>query len=103
MSKIINILHVRASPRDVAHGSVSRKLGNAFFAKLSTQAAESNTEINTVVRDLARATLPHLSQEYAEKGFAFAPAIPKSGELSAELQAADVVVIETPVHNFAAP
>ncbi|MES1914684.1 MAG: hypothetical protein MHM6MM_006730 [Cercozoa sp. M6MM] len=103
MSKLVNVLHVRASPRDEAHGSLSRKLGNAFFSKLNAEAAAKGTEVVTVIRDLTSFQLPHLTQEYAEKGFAFAPAMDISSELSNELKAADIVVLETPVHNWAPP
>ncbi|MES1911784.1 MAG: hypothetical protein MHM6MM_004160 [Cercozoa sp. M6MM] len=101
--RVLNVLRVRTSPRDEGHGSLSRKLGNAFFERLEKKAATHNVKVVTVVRDLAASPLPHLNQEFAEKGFAFAGAMPVSSELSNEIKAADVVVIESPVHNFFVP
>lgn len=100
-----NILYITASIRSDSE-SVSRGLGQRIVDGL---AAKSGASVTT--RDLAANDLPYVSAER------FAANLTPAGErtaeqaelaaiadtLIAELQAADTIVIASPVYNFAAP
>lgn len=99
------VLVIESSARQ--EGSVSRQLTREFIAQW--QVAHPADEIQ--VRDLAVEQVPHLDasllggwmkpeQEQSESERA---ALQRSNLLTAELQAADVVVLAAPMYNFAIP
>jgi len=100
-----NLLAILVSPR--FEGSISRKLANLFVDEWKA-AHEGGT---VVVRDLAKTDLPYV--DLAWIGGAYTPpdqhspesaaAIRISDDLIAELQAADHIVIGTPMFNFSIP
>jgi FMN-dependent NADH-azoreductase len=95
------VLHIDASARFAA--SVSRKL--------SARVVESLGADRVIHRDLAAEPVPHVTEDWTRG--AYIPeadrtpeqktALAISDALVAELQAADVVVIGTPVYNFTVP
>lgn len=99
-----NILHIKASIR--GDESVSNSLGNALVAGLSAQATASVT-----TRDVAQEDLPFVSADrFAANLTPAADRTAEQAELAAisdtlitELQAADTIVISTPVYNFGVP
>lgn len=100
-----NILYITASIRSDEE-SVSRGLGNALVEKLAGQTGASVTK-----RDLATNDIPHLTAErfaanltpVADRTAEQAELTAYADELIAELQAADTIVIATPIYNFSAP
>lgn len=100
-----NILYITASIRSDAE-SVSRGLGQSIVDGL---AAKSGASVTT--RDLAANDLPYVSAE--RFGANLTPAAdrtPEQAELAAiadtliaELQAADTIVIASPIYNFGPP
>ena len=100
-----NILHITASIRSDEE-SVSRGLGRQLVDKLT---AESGAIVTT--RDLAKNDIPFVSAERFAANLAPADErTPEQAELAAisdqliaELQAADTIVISTPVYNFGVP
>ncbi|MEM7780524.1 MAG: NAD(P)H-dependent oxidoreductase [Pseudomonadota bacterium] len=100
-----NILHISASIRSDEE-SVSRKLGQDLTDRL---AAASGASVTT--RDLAAQDLPLISED--RFGANLTPAeerTPEQAELAAisdtliaELQAADTIVIASPIYNFGVP
>jgi FMN-dependent NADH-azoreductase len=100
----MNILHLDSSPRADSH---SRKLSAAIVAKILAEYPEANV----TRRDLGRDPIPHPTADYAEvlsspaKLFAGAEseAVRQSERLIVELEAADVVVLGTPMNNFTVP
>ena len=99
-----SLLAIQVSPR--FESSISRKLTTLFIDEWL--AAHDG---RVVVRDLAQAPLPYVDLPWI--GGAFAPpehqsaesnaAIAVSDELVAELQAAEHIVIGTPMYNFSIP
>jgi FMN-dependent NADH-azoreductase len=102
----MNILHLDASPQG-ADASVSRQLSAAAVAQLKTKHAGATV----TYRDLATNAPGHLSG--LELGGFFTPpdqwndamksAMALNGVILAEFQAADVVVIGSPMYNFGVP
>jgi len=100
-----NILYITASIRSDAD-SVSRGLGQSIVDGL---AAKTGTAVTT--RDLAANDLPYVSGERFAANLT--PAAERSAEqadlaaiadtLIAELQAADTIVIASPIYNFGPP
>lgn len=100
-----NILYVTASIRS-ADESVSRGLGQRLVDGL---AAKTGASVTT--RDLAAGDLPYVSAE--RFGANLTPAAERTAEqaelaaiadtLIAELQAADTIVIASPIYNFGPP
>lgn len=99
------ILYITASIRSEAD-SVSRGLGQRLVEGL---AAKSGAAVTT--RDLATNDLPYMTAErFAANNTPAADRTPEQAELAAiadtliaELQAADTIIIASPVYNFAAP
>jgi FMN-dependent NADH-azoreductase len=99
-----NILTLNGSPK--TEGSVSRNLIERFVEKWRAQ----NTA-NVVARDVGTTPPPHLDE--ATIGAFYTPEdarsddqqarIAFSDELVGELEAADVIVIGAPMHNFGIP
>lgn len=100
----MKILHIDCSPRPVSH---SRRLSAAIVARLRAR----HPDATIVRRDLGRDPLPH-----ADPGYAAALSSPEalaaglasgaarlSEQLIQELEAADILVIGTPMNNFAVP
>src|SRR5579872_5115897 len=104
-SEMTSLLAINASPRYEL--STSRKLTSLFVEKW--RAAHPGGEV--VERDLIKTTLPFVDLPWI--GGAFTPpeqhspesaaAIKISNELVAELQAADRIIIATPMYNFTIP
>ena len=100
-----NILYVTASIRSDAD-SVSRGLGQRLVDGLAARTGASVT-----TRDLAANDLPFVSAErFAANLTPAAERTPEQAELAAiadtliaELQAADTIVIASPIYNFAPP
>ena len=99
----MNILHIDSSPRKASH---SRQLSAAIVETL-LKVAPSATVAR---RDLGSEPLPHLAAPYAEAlASPAALAAPPKGSLDIsealiqEIEAADVIVIGTPMYNFTIP
>lgn len=100
----MQILHIDCSPREESH---SRKLSAAIVARLFTDYPDASV----IRRDLGRDPIPH-----AESGYATVLSSPGalaseqaskatllSEKLINEIEAADVLVIGTPMNNFTVP
>jgi FMN-dependent NADH-azoreductase len=100
-----NLLHISVSTR--GEGSFSRKIGTQLIDAMKKR----EPEFAIVRRDLAATPPPHPDQEFvtanlmrdAERGPAERQVLTHSELLIAELEAADTVVIDTPMHNFTVP
>jgi FMN-dependent NADH-azoreductase len=99
----MNILHIDCSPRP---GSHSRQLSAAIVKKLLEVAPGASISR----RDFAAAPLPHASPDYAtalsSPATLAAPprgALELSEALIQEVEAADVIVIGTPMNNLTVP
>lgn len=99
----MNILHIDSSPRQVSH---SRQLSAAIVEKLLEVAPDAIV----TRRDLGANPLPHTVAPYAAAlaSPATLTAPPKgsldtSEALVQEIEAADVIVIGTPMYNFTIP
>ena len=95
------ILYVAASPRDdAAH---SRRFGAAVLARLQARRPEARV----VVRDLAAAPVP--PPDAAFSAAILSPPVPDHPDLTLsetlirEIEAAEAVVIATPMHNYTVP
>ncbi|QEC74661.1 FMN-dependent NADH-azoreductase [Mucilaginibacter ginsenosidivorax] len=99
------ILHIIASPK--GENSFSIRLGNAIIDKL--RAADPGSTVQ--VHDLTKHPFPHLEEATlaafytpaAEQTAATRAALQHSDDAIAELMAADVIVIGTPLWNFGIP
>lgn len=99
-----NILHITASIRGA--DSVSNTLGNTLVTGLSAKTGASVTH-----RNLAANNVPYQTWDRFNAGFV--PADERTAEQSElvaladtlidELQAADTIVISSPIYNFSAP
>jgi FMN-dependent NADH-azoreductase len=99
----MNILHIDCSPRAESH---SRKLSAAIVKKL----LEVVPDASITRRDFAVAPLPHASPDYAttlsSPATLAAPlngALQLSETLIKEVEAADLIVIGTPMNNLTVP
>lgn len=99
----MNILHIDCSPRQESH---SRELSVAIVKKLLEVAPGASI----TRRDLGTEPLPHAAADYAAalSSPATLAAPPKgaldlSEALIQEVEAADAIVIGTPMHNFTIP
>ena len=99
----MNILHIDCSPRAESH---SRQLSAAIVEKLLGVAPGARISR----RDLGTAPLPHAAPDYAttlsSPATLAAPlegALDLSEELIREVEAADAIVIGTPMHNLTVP
>jgi FMN-dependent NADH-azoreductase len=99
----MNILHIDCSPRQESH---SRQLSAAIVEKLLEVAPGASI----TRRDLGTEPLPHAVADYAvalssPTTLAAPPkgALDLSEALIQEVEAADVIVIGTPMHNFTIP
>jgi FMN-dependent NADH-azoreductase len=99
----MNILHIDCSPRQESH---SRQLSAAIVKKLLGVAPGASISR----RDFAAAPLPHAAPDYAttlsSPATLAAPlrgALDLSEALIQEVEAADVIVIGTPMHNLSVP
>ena len=96
------VLHIISSPRTEA--SVSRKLGDVIIEKIEVKYSDSIIK----ERNLAKNPFPHLDEVLINSFFTpteslskeQAEAIKRSDEAIAELQEADIIVIDTPMYNF---
>lgn len=100
----MKILHIDCSPREASH---SRRLSAAIVARLFA----IDPDASVIRRDLGQAPIPH-----TEAGYAAVLSSPKaltseqssvatvlSEKLIQEVEAADVLVIGTPMNNFTVP
>ena len=99
----MNILHIDCSPRSESH---SRQLSAAIVERL----LEIAPFASIIRRDLGTVPLPHASADYATTLSSPATlAAPLKGSLDLaealiqEVEAADVIVIGTPMHNLTVP
>ncbi len=100
----MKILHIDCSPRNASH---SRKLSAALVARLTASAPDSQV----IRRDLGMAPIPHIGDDYATvlsspKALTAAQstlATCLSEQLIEEIEAADVIVLGTPMNNFTVP
>ncbi|SDK79362.1 FMN-dependent NADH-azoreductase [Methylophilus rhizosphaerae] len=100
-----NILFIRCSPK--TSGSYSGTFAESFV----TQLQEVLSPANVVLRDLGRAPLPHVTHAHTlasekqegARNEAEQEALRLSDTLIEELEASDVLVIATPMHNFTLP
>jgi FMN-dependent NADH-azoreductase len=98
------LLHISVSTRGAA--SHSRRVGRELVASLRRAAS-----LQVIDRDLCRDPVPHADARYvdamlsddAARGPAEHAALAFSEALIAELEGADAVVIDTPMHNFTVP
>ena len=96
------ILHLISSPQGEA--SVSKKLGNAIIEKIKVKYPDSILK----ERDLVKNLLPHLDEVLISSFFTPVEKLSKeqieatkrSDEAIAELQDADIIVIDAPMYNF---
>jgi FMN-dependent NADH-azoreductase len=101
---MLTLLHILASPR--GDSSDSRRIGETLISHLKNVA-----DIVVITRDLARQPLPHPDRNFveaslmteSERGDRQKDALALSETLIAELEIADLVVIDTPMHNFTVP
>lgn len=96
------ILHLTCSPR--GHASESYRLSEKIVDRLVKDEPTSAV----VRRDVCDGTLPHIDNDYAvsqhsNEDVSMGGSSALSAILVAELVAADIVVIGTPVHNFTVP
>lgn len=99
------LLHLNVSPRGDA--STSRRAGQL----VRDQLAAHHGELTVIERDLAAQPLPPIDAAFTNANMAVADgrtdadpaALALSETLIAELRAADVVLITTPMHNFTVP
>ncbi|MEN7529799.1 NAD(P)H-dependent oxidoreductase [Cupriavidus sp. DL-D2] len=99
------LLHLNVSPR--GDQSTSRRAGQRVREQLAAQCGN----LTVVERDLAADPLPPIGADFthanmveaAKRTDADPAALALSETLIAELQAADIVLITTPVHNFTVP
>jgi FMN-dependent NADH-azoreductase len=100
-----NILYITASIRSDSE-SISRRLGQSIVDGLAAK-----TGATVTIRDLSADTLPFVSAErFAANLTPAADRTPEQAELAAiadtliaELQAADTIVIASPIYNFGPP
>lgn len=99
----MNILHIDCSPRPESH---SRQLSAAIVKKLLEVAPSSSISR----RDFAASPLPHASPDYATTlsspttlAAPLGGALALSEALIQEVEAADVIVIGTPMNNLTVP
>lgn len=99
----MNILHVTASPRGAASESYQLSL------KIVAHLLEIDPDATVVHRALGATVPPHVDQAYAFAQHAASAQTSAEGSLAlsdtliAELEAADIVVIGTPMHNASVP
>jgi FMN-dependent NADH-azoreductase len=98
-----NILHIDCSPRPESH---SRQLSGAIVKKILEVAPGASISR----RDFAAVPLPHAAPDYAttlSSPATLAAPLKRSLDLSEmliqEVEAADVIVIGTPMHNLTVP
>jgi FMN-dependent NADH-azoreductase len=96
------ILHLSCSPR--GHASESYRLSQKIVDRLVKDEPTSTV----VSRDIGGGTLPHIDEGYAisqhsDEDVSMDGSSAVSATLVRELEAADIVVIGTPVHNFTVP
>ncbi len=99
------LLHIAVSPR--AGASHSRQAADELV-----QGVKARTpELSVVLRDLAETPVPHVSAAFVNASLTAASqrdtadhqALALSEALIGELDAADAVLLPTPMHNFAVP
>jgi len=100
----MNVLHIDCSPKPESH---SRKLSAAIVARLLAM----DPAAHVTRRDLGRQPLPHAETNYATAlsapgelaAWQSDSAVRLSEQLIREVEAADVLVIGTPMNNFTVP
>jgi FMN-dependent NADH-azoreductase len=99
----MNILHIDCSPRPESH---SRYLSAAIVQKL----LQVSPDTNITRRDLGADPVPHATADYATtlstQATLAAPvkgSLDRSEALIHEVEAADVIVLGTPMHNLTVP
>jgi FMN-dependent NADH-azoreductase len=99
------LLHVAVSPR--AGASHSRQAADELIQGVKAR----TSELSVVLRDLAETVVPHVSAAFVSASLTAASqrdkdhhqALALSEALIDELDAADAILLSTPLHNFAVP
>lgn len=99
------ILRIDASPR--MSNSISRKIGDEVAKKL----LEEDPSATFIMRDLAKSALPFVTDTMIggyftpphERTIEMETAIATSNAYVSEIQAADIIIIDTPIYNFSIP
>jgi FMN-dependent NADH-azoreductase len=99
----MNILHITCSPRgqDAESSRLSRKIVACLLERTPTA--------TLIDREIGDGSLSHIDANYALAQHSATAEVSQSGsilrseELIGELEASDVVVIGTPMHNFSVP
>ena len=100
------LLNLDVSPR--GDRSISRALGSRFVEHWEN----NNPESRVIYRDLNASRIPYMDNDWiagvyappeVERTSEMQKALALSAELIAELQAADVLLISTPMYNFTIP
>lgn len=99
------LLHISASPR--GDHSESRRYGLALVRRLK----ERHPSLTVLRRDLYRDPLPHPDRDFAEASLmadaerrdAQRAALTLSDQLIGEVEAASVIAVDLPMHNFTLP
>jgi len=86
------LLHITASPRGAQ--SQSRRVGAALVERLS----KGKNNLHVIKRDLGSDLPPH-----PDAAFMNANLMPESDRRDADHDALDLVIIDTPMHNFTVP
>ena len=100
-----NILHITASIRSDEE-SVSRGLGTKLVQRLADQSGANVTTRDLAANNLPRVTIERHSAHLTPKDDRTpeqTDLASKADDLIAELQAADTIVIASPIYNFAMP
>ncbi|MDB5999074.1 MAG: hypothetical protein JWP52_773 [Rhizobacter sp.] len=99
----MNILHLSFSPRSEGSHSL------AFSQRIVARLVERNPSATVTLRDLSRSLLDHVDEDYAhtlvgaQRPHSPDGSLARSEALIVELEAADAVVIATPMHNYTVP
>jgi len=105
MSKMSNILVINASARKGR--SISRYMTNVFVERWK----EKNPNDSFIYREIGQGNIPHVTEQWIAGAFkpadlrtaADLEALSTSNMLIAELKAADIIVLGTPMYNWSVP
>ncbi len=105
MKTINKVLHIDASPR--GDRSTSRKLGNEFIRALT----KKYPDLEIIYRDLRETHFAPMTEAWVAASFSIPQdrteeqkqVISHSDLLVSELIAADLILIDSPMHNFSVP
>lgn len=101
LPRMLKLLHITCSPN--GHAAESHRLGRRIIDTLARDAPAAVLE-----RDVGNGSLGHIDADYARAQSSAAEPMPqgaaaRSDLLIGELEAADLVVLSTPMHNLMVP